>query len=38
MELPFTDFLVRIKRSINEFCYTTRRYPIVSLHFNEDEY
>lgn len=38
MELPFTDYLVQIKRSINELGHTTRWYPVASLHFNEDEY
>lgn len=38
MELPFTDFLVQIQRSINEFGHITRWYSITSSHFNEDEY
>ena len=37
MELPFTDFLVQIKRSKNEFGHISCWYPIASLHFNEDE-
>ena len=38
MELPFTDYLAQIKRSINEVVSTTAWYPIALTHFNEDEY
>ena len=38
MELPFTDYLVQIKPSINEVVSTTAWFSTTSLHFNEDEY
>ena len=38
MELPFTDYLAQIQRSINEVVSTTAWFSTTSLHFNEDEY
>ena len=33
MELPFTDYLAQIKRSINEVVSTTAWFSTTSLHF-----